>query len=129
MSINLELPYPPSINHYYKTVRVGHSVRVFIGAEGLLFREQVTGIVVQHKLRSKQELIVPYFEKERLAVSILIYPPDKRKRDIDNIIKPIFDSLQHAFVFKNDSQIDYLCVERMEIIKGGSITVSVGVNG
>lgn len=35
----------------------------------------------------------------------LPYPPDLRIRDLDNIQKSLWDSLQKAGVYKNDSQI------------------------
>ena len=49
----------------------------------------------------------------RLRVEIEAFPPDKRRRDLDNIFKVLLDSLQHAEVYVDDSQIDYLCVQRM----------------
>lgn len=38
------------------------------------------------------------------GVSIWANPGDKRKRDIDNIVKPLLDLLEHAKIVKNDNQ-------------------------
>jgi crossover junction endodeoxyribonuclease RusA len=42
------------------------------------------------------------------------YPPDHRRRDIDNLIKATADALQHAGVYEDDSQVDLLVVRRCE---------------
>jgi crossover junction endodeoxyribonuclease RusA len=61
----------------------------------------------------------------RLRVSIIAHPPDRRKRDLDNILKPLLDVLAHADVYKDDCQIDALTIERAEIIKGGEVIVLI----
>lgn len=43
-----------------------------------------------------------------LAVEITFYPPDRRKRDLDNLPKSLFDSLTDAGVWKDDSLIQDL---------------------
>jgi crossover junction endodeoxyribonuclease RusA len=58
-------------------------------------------------------------------VSVLAYPPDHRKRDIDNIIKPILDSLQHGGVFDDDNQVSMFSIERMNLEKNGRVVVTV----
>ena len=58
-------------------------------------------------------------------MEVYLYPPDNRKRDVDNVLKPLLDALEHAGTYENDSQIDKLCVTRMEVIKGGSCDVVI----
>lgn len=60
-----------------------------------------------------------------ISLQIWVYPPDRRKRDISNIIKIIEDSLQDAGVYDDDFQINLLVVERGQIIKGGKVTVMI----
>lgn len=90
MRISLELPYPPSINHYYR--RVG--ARTIISKEG---REYRAKICIQ--LGQPVPLAGP------LGMRIDVYPPDRRRRDVDNIQKPVLDALQHTGIYGDDSQV------------------------
>ena len=60
-------------------------------------------------------------------MTVVLYPPDKRTRDIDNVLKPTIDALCQAHIFEDDSQIDVLFVRRAETIKGGKCVVSIEV--
>ena len=97
--MELELPYPPSINHYYRHV----GPRVLISRDGRKYRERVVNIL---KANGVKPLDGP------LRMTIEIYPPDKRRRDIDNTQKSLWDSLQHGGAYHDDSQI-----VRFEVIK------------
>ena len=109
---SFELPYPPSVNHYWR--RVGDAT--IISREGRRFRKEVC------------DLLVPMqgdrFEG-RLAVRILACPPDARRRDLDNIMKALLDALEHGGVYRDDGQIDCLFVERGPISPGGKVMVQV----
>lgn len=61
----------------------------------------------------------------RLRVDIEVYPPDRRKRDIDNVCKATLDALAKAGVYQDDSQIDVLLITRMGIVSGGCLEVKV----
>jgi crossover junction endodeoxyribonuclease RusA len=91
-SITLTLPWPPSVNHYYR--KVGR--RMLISRRGRLYRQAVCAIV--------RELGINSFDCE-LKIVIDAYPPDRRRRDGDNLLKAVFDSLQHGGLYKDDSQI------------------------
>jgi len=104
--IKLKLPYPPSVNHYWGQL----GSRKYLGKKGKEFRENV--------------FIAAYNAREgvlngRLHMEVYLYPPDKRKRDVDNVLKPLLDALEHAGVYENDSQIDKLCITRKEVTSGG----------
>ena len=43
-----------------------------------------------------------------MKLTLSVYPPDKRKRDIDNILKALLDSLTNAKVYLDDSLIKQL---------------------
>lgn len=63
--------------------------------------------------------------KERISISIQAYPPDKRVRDLDNLLKILIDSLKDANLFLDDSQIDKIYIERMSIFKKGKLDIKV----
>jgi len=100
----IELPWPPSVNNYWR--RCG--ARYFISPKGVAFRELVC-------LKTFNET---FNKNVRLSVDIYAYPPDKRRRDLDNILKSLFDSLQHAGLYEDDSQIDDIHIVRMPSLEG-----------
>jgi crossover junction endodeoxyribonuclease RusA len=53
------------------------------------------------------------------------FPPDRRRRDLDNLAKPTLDALEHAGVYEDDSQIDLLIIRRQDVVHGGRLEVSV----
>jgi len=53
------------------------------------------------------------------------FPPDRRRRDLDNIQKPVLDALEHAGVYEDDSQVDLLITRRGPVSDGGSIRVQI----
>lgn len=63
----------------------------------------------------------------RLAVSMVACPPDRRARDLDNVLKATLDAMTHAGVWLDDSQIDLLSVERAQVVKGGELRVTISV--
>jgi crossover junction endodeoxyribonuclease RusA len=111
-TIKLTLPYPPTVNHYWGQL----GSKKFLGKKGKEFREAV--FLCSYNAR-KGAL------NERLHMEVYLYPPDNRKRDVDNILKPLLDALEHANVYENDSQIDKLCVTRMPVTKGGMCDVVI----
>lgn len=91
--IEFTLPWPPSVNRYWRTFQG----RMIISAEGREFRETVGD---QMTLQGK----VAHYEKP-LRVEIEAWRPDKRRRDLDNLLKATLDGLAHAGVYADDSQI------------------------
>ena len=108
----LTLPYPPSVNTYYTTV----AGRRVLSAKGRQYKELVWA-------ETRGSLCFPACV--RLSVSIALYPPDKRRRDLDNTLKSLLDALTAASVWADDSQIDELTVTRREVAKGGWAVVTI----
>lgn len=71
------------------------------------------------------ENCVPKLGQKRLQMQVTLYPRDRRKQDIDNRIKALWDALTDAGVFDDDEQIDILIVQRGEIRKGGGCFVMI----
>ncbi len=108
--LDLELPYPPSVNHYWR--RVGH--RTLISRGGRAFRRAVQ---VALAARGVQPLA------GRLAITIDVHPPDRRRRDLDNALKALLDALEHGGSYSDDAQIDDLRVRRGACVPGGCVWV------
>lgn len=110
----LELPYPPSLNSYYRHV----GGKVLISKYGREYRERVEQLAVLDDVQNK-------FNKSKLQVVVTLYPPDNRKRDIDNVLKCLFDSLTHAKVWHDDSQVKRLFIEKNEPITSGQVIIKI----
>lgn len=111
--LELILPFPPSINHYYIATTRGRCLK----PEVLAYKQEVL-------YRFKKEVSVRFGDKP-ISLSILIYPPDKRRRDGDNLIKMLFDILQELGVYNDDSQIVYYTVEKRSVFIGGKAEVII----
>lgn len=108
----LELPFPPSVNHYWRHV----GPKVLISREGRQYRERVKGRVL---LAGEPRL------EGAIAVTIAVMPPDKRRRDLDNLFKAVLDALAAAGVYEDDSQIDCLMIERRGVVREGGLIVTL----
>ena len=99
--IRFTLPWPPSVNNYWH--RNGKTI--YVSKRGKEFRNEVYYLCRQYK---------DAFDCDAaLAMFIWVYPPDKRKRDLDNLLKATCDSLEYVGVFPDDSQIRELHMLRM----------------
>lgn len=110
--IELELPLPPSVNHYWR--RVGS--RTLISRGGRAFRRQVCSILAAEGVRPMDG---------RLEMTIDVYPPDRRRRDLDNLQKGLLDALAHGGAYLDDSQIDRLVVQRRRVARFGKVRVRI----
>ncbi len=108
-----ELPWAPSLNHYYRHV----GSKVLISAKGRAYREAVAVSIIAQKVKAAPP--------GRLAVWLDIYPPNRQRRDLDNLPKCLLDALTHAGVYADDSLIDELHITRCEVVKGGKVVVHI----
>ena len=104
--IDIELPWPPTVNTYWRKSPRG----MFISKRGKEYAKEVFYICNKYRYS--------FTDNQRLSISILAFPPDKRKRDLDNIFKGLLDSLVKANVLSDDEQIDELHIKRMKAKKG-----------
>ena len=88
----------------------------YIGRKGIEYRADVFSRAYEHQGTFKDGLV---------DVSIKAYPPDKRVRDLDNILKALLDSLSNVKIFENDFQVNRLSIERFEVKKGGELHVTI----
>lgn len=116
MQIELILPFPPTVNHYWIRTKTRN---VCLSAEARQYRDDVT-IAVMRQLRPPWPRL-----KSRLAVDVELSAPDRRRWDLDNRQKAIWDALQHASIFEDDGQIDRMLIERMPPCSTGYAKVRI----
>jgi len=125
--IVLTIPYPPTVNHYKRigrtiTTKRGKIVQTRVNTDATKrFYYEVWALSRGKVKESLGEALI--------KLKLDIYPPDKRKRDIDNIIKPTIDSLMNSGLFNDDSQICLLVVTRCPIIESGQVIVTISPLG
>lgn len=110
--MNIVLPWPPSTNTYWRSVKG----RVLISAEGRRYRQAIADLALVERWST--------VGTDRVRVVIEAWMPDKRRRDLDNLLKSLLDSLTFAGVWEDDSQVDDLRIFRAPLV-GGMVKVSV----
>ena len=119
MRYEFTLPYPPSLNSYYRHV----GAKVLISEKGRSYRAEVERVV--RDLRQAGRVPAEPLSGE-LAVEVYIDPPDKRTRDVDNLPKSVLDALTKSGLWSDDGEICRLVLERRrEVVRGGRLSVSV----
>ena len=107
----IELPWPPTVNTYYTVARG----RKILSNRGRKYKEAAWLQLLSGPRRERLQGDVALF--------IRAYPPDKRKRDLDNILKPILDVLTTAGVYKDDSQVIDLRIQKFNPCKPGRVEI------
>jgi crossover junction endodeoxyribonuclease RusA len=117
----IELPYPPSLNRYWRTFRGRHVV----SAEARSYKADVAVLARQAGLHGV--FLGP-------VVLVAVLHPKTRQRastrpvrciDLDNGLKVAVDALQ-GVAYANDSQLVGISIRRGEPVPGGALVVSVG---
>lgn len=88
--LTIPLPWPPSVNHYWRHV----GAKILISKPGRQYRIRVRTLTagvstIQGPVR----------------IDVAAHAPDRRRRDLDNLTKSLFDSLQAAGVLVDDCQV------------------------
>ena len=112
MTLNFSLPWPPSVNHYWRMF----NNRMLISRQGRTYRNDVVKILLG--------LGSPRLEHE-IVMDLIAHFPDNRRRDLDNLLKGPLDAICHAGVYRDDSQIIDLRIRRGDLVSGGRIDVSI----
>lgn len=118
--IKLSLPWPPTVNHYWRMGIVDGKPRIFASAEGIAYRDRVRACCHQQNAGRNAQL-------GPLNVRIAAFFPDRRKRDIENIQKALLDALgkKGGHVYHDDSQIADLHIWRAGLRKGGCVEITI----
>lgn len=112
MIAEFTLPYPPSANHYLARTR-----------RGVRTTEQTQRFKQECAFRLRGTPHDRFCGPVR--VEVLANPPDHARRDLDNMLKVTLDAMTAAGVWKDDSQIDMLTIQRGPMVPGGVLFVRV----
>lgn len=85
---------PPSVNHVYRNVAINRRITT---ADGQKWRQNVQLIATQAITLQRWEMSV----EEKLVAEVMIYWPTRRKRDVENVGKLLWDALE-GIVYEND---------------------------
>ncbi|APL10578.1 RusA family crossover junction endodeoxyribonuclease [Escherichia coli] len=113
MRIEFVLPYPTTVDTYWR--RRGSTY--FVSKADERYRRDVAFIVRQLRLNLKLS--------GRLAIKIITEPPDKLRRDLDNILKAPLDALTHAGMLIDDEQFDEINIVRALPVPGGRLGIKI----
>ena len=116
-SLSLVLPFPPSVNACWRTVRG----TMIISEKGRKFRANAIAAVYD-QLRKR-----PIAITENVSVIVKMYPPTNHRRDIDNYLKAPFDALTYANIWKDDDQVKHADITWCEVVKGGRFEITISV--
>jgi crossover junction endodeoxyribonuclease RusA len=111
MTYEIDLPFPPTENHYY-TVARGRKILSTAG----------------HRYLKQLALLLKRPEKPMegsVGFIMAIWWPDKRRRDLANYTKPVCDALSRAGIYHDDSQIKYFTLYEAGFMKPGKTHVRV----
>ena len=127
-TLNFTFPYPPSVNTYWRHPTKGKLAgRHLISEKGREYRDAIKVLVAEVR---GMDLVSSFLAEARcekihtplisgaLAVDIEVFFPDRRRRDLDNILKSLLDSMTHAGVWEDDSQIEDLRIRKGDRIAG-----------
>ena len=108
--LELCLPYPPTVNRAWRMV----NGRMLISREGRLYRRGVRAVLAAQGVRPLPG---------RLALVVNERPPDRRRRDLDNVQKGLLDAMEAGGAYEDDSQVHLLVTPREPVTAGGDVHV------
>ena len=114
----IKLPWPPSVNTYWRAIIQSKRVRNILSEKARDYRNKASYEIFNQGY-SAMEIDYP------VRLTIIASQPDKRKRDIDNILKPLLDVLSHTDVWNDDSQVYDLRVLWDPSSRDGSIEMYI----
>lgn len=109
--VELTLPWPPALSHYYRRVRG----RTFLSPAAREYLEGTTALI----RAAGKRLRPPY------RVQVAAFPPDRRRRDLDNLLKPVLDCLRRGGLIQDDHLVHELEARFGSPVEDGALWVRV----
>lgn len=91
--------------------------RTHISADGVAYRYAVASVIRRARLNIRTAA--------PLKIRIECHMPDRRRRDLDNLQKAVFDALTKAGFWLDDSQVVDYRVVKMPVVKGGKLELTI----
>ena len=91
--LEVALPWPPSVNHYW----AARGRSRYLSPRARAWHREAWAIL-RSSWRGRPM-------RGEVAVLLVLHPPDRRRRDLDNILKAVLDALVKAQVLGDDSQV------------------------
>ncbi|USG65194.1 RusA family crossover junction endodeoxyribonuclease [Brevibacillus ruminantium] len=85
---------PPTVNHVYRNVAINRRITT---ADGQKWRQNVQAIASRAIATQGWKMS----SEEKLVGEVMIYWPTRRKRDVENVGKLLWDALE-GIVYEND---------------------------
>ncbi len=120
--MKLILPFPPSVNTYWRHPNKGaFAGKSLISEAGQKSQSAACAAIV--------EAVTSYTTRNQrrhlLQWRSCLFPPDNRIRDLDNYNKALFDALTHAGVWEDDRQVKRMLVEWGPVIPKGKVEITI----
>ena len=109
MSYEVTLPWPPTVNTYWRSV----NGRNILSKKARQYKKDAAIFLRAADLKGD------------LKVVIECHMPDKRRRDLDNLLKPLLDVMGDCGVYEDDSQICDLRILKSTYADRGTVTINV----
>ncbi len=103
------LPYPPSLNSAWRCL----GTKVVLAKRQRVYRRVVRDKVLQ--VLADRDTPYSVLGVRAFVAEITLYPPTRRKYDLDNLAKPVLDALMACGVFEDDSQCAILVLNKSTI--------------
>lgn len=146
--LKLRMALPPTANHRLLPVKAGNGVRM---VKAPRYREWLNRAVASLKEQARHADLMrlgvayhqgpsngPDFQNEsaylppealpideQVTVLVVVRFPDRRRCDLDNVLKGVNDALVQAGILKDDSLITTQVAQRYPDIKGGLVEVYI----
>lgn len=117
------LPFPPSVNAYWKQVVIKTKTGKNFRSTALTKRAKEFRIAAF--ITVKQQYPIHRVIDYPVKVLIHLHPPSLRKYDVDNFNKGILDALTHSNIWVDDELVCDLRIVKRPKQKGGAVIVDI----